>query len=143
MKLILSFIILTLFAESNGLEQCECNIKNLVTVNQNLERLTGTDIQLLLCTFDENCKSNSEFSSFSNEMLFEVLRRKPELVIEELSLNKGKYDINLIASELEQPIHDGFDLELIIEEVKSLHQGEEIKLLILNSLEKAVKKGKQ
>ncbi|MDF9801427.1 hypothetical protein OKW21_006736 [Catalinimonas alkaloidigena] len=143
MKLILSFIILTLSAESSDLEQCDCNIKNLVTVNQHLEKLSETDIQLLLCTFDESCKNNSEFSSFSNEMLFEVLSRNPELVIKELSVNKGKYDLNLITSELEKPIHDGFDLEVIVEKVKALHQADEIKSLILSSLEKAVEKGKQ
>ena len=136
-KLILILMIVT----NQGFAQndCACNIKNLVTVNQNLEDLTSEDIGLLLCTFDEACKNNSEFSAFSNEVLFEVMGRRPDILIQEMADNDN-LEFELILSKLENPIHDGFDLERIINKVSAIQEHEKIKEQILQSLNVAMSK---
>ena len=134
-------ILILMIITNQGFAQndCTCNIKNLVTVNQHLEDLTTEDIELLLCTFDDTCKNNSEFSAFSNEVLFEVIGKRPDMLIQEIA-KKDDLELELILSKLESPIHDGFDLKEIYNKVSAIQDHEKIKEQILNSLEIAMNK---
>jgi len=127
MKKLIIILILIVTKQGFAQDNCTCNIKNLVIVNQHLKNLTTEDIELLLCSFNEKCRDNSEFTAFSNEVLFEVLQRQPDLVIQELAVNKNELDLETILSELENPIHDGFDLEEIVKEVSTVKEDEKIK----------------
>lgn len=138
-------IILILIVSKDGYAQhdCACNLKNLITVNQHLDELTDHDINLLLCTFDMKCRDNPEFTAFSNEVLFEAIQRQPELLIQELAENKDELDLQIILSELESPIHDGFDLEQILEKVSAVNEDEKIKEQVVYSLTVAIDKMKK
>ncbi len=83
---------------------------------------------------------HSEFASFSNEILFEVVQRQPNLLIKGLTANKDDLSIQTILSELENPVHDGFDLREIIDKVSVIEEYEEMKNRVVQSLNVALGK---
>ncbi len=135
-----SVVLLMLFAKvCFAQEDCACSVKNLAIVQNHLDSLTKEDVQLLLCTFDESCANKVEFAQFSNEMLLEVLQRRSDLLIAEISQNKENINLAIILSEFESPIHDGFDVKGIINSVLALDDNE-VKEQILKALAEAARK---
>jgi len=137
---VISVILLTFFANvCFAQEDCVCSVKNLAIVQNHLDSLNEEDIQLLLCTFDESCANNVEFAQFSNEMLFEVLQKRPALLTAEISQNKANINLPIILTELESPIHDGFDVREIMNSISTLDDSA-VKGQILDALGKAADK---
>jgi len=45
-------------------------------------------VKKFLCTFDKTCKSNKEYSKRSNDMLFQLLLKNPNLFLMSVTLSK-------------------------------------------------------
>jgi hypothetical protein len=124
--------------------QCEkCDIAKVQRAYENLDNLTTEIVGEFLCTFDNKCKVNVEFSQWSNETLFRVLESSPETFFE--SLKHYKVDRELIIREIDEPIED-FDLQTIYLKIKQTPVSADIdtfKTRILNSLILATDKGGQ
>ena len=87
---------------------CKCNIQNVVEVKTNMESLTKESLIDFLCTFDELCKNNAEFSQFSNEVLFEVLNNNPDFLIRVLD-GQSDQTKKYVYKEISNPINDKFN----------------------------------
>ena len=95
----------------------QCNIKILLTLEDHLENPSDKELNNFFETFDESCKTNIEYSEFSNELLFKVLQKYPNRAIQILKNNKNikrKY----ILKELQNPVHDGFNISNIIKKIE-------------------------
>jgi|GEM_PF-5448943 len=61
------------FNEVNKQECEKCDRQKVLAVSQNMDSLNYQLVYDLLCTFDESCSRNAEYSEFSNEVLYKVL----------------------------------------------------------------------
>jgi len=104
------------------------------------ENITYADVKDFLCTIGPECKSNAEFSEFSNETLYTLLERRPEIVIDVLAKEK-EFNTKYIYEIITRPINDSFDLKTIYSGVESIDtSSKDVKNKILKSLKKAIDK---
>ncbi len=94
-----------------------CNISLLLILEHHLENPSDKDLNNFLETFDKSCQINVEYSEFSNELLFKVLQKYPNRMISILSKNKN-IKLKYILKELHNPVHDGFDINNIINKIQ-------------------------
>jgi len=95
-----------------------CSSEILLRTHENLEKLDLKTVAEFLATFSDSCRSNAEYSEWSNELLFEVLGRQPDRVIEILHKNSSLHR-ELIVEELSNPILDP-DLDGLVLLVRGL-----------------------
>jgi hypothetical protein len=111
----------------------------IVDISDRVQKYTYAQIQDFLCTFDAQCESNVEFSEFSNEQLFKILESYPQVLIQVLqAVDDSKQ--HLILDELENPIHDGFDLEVIYAKLSQIEESNAILKKVKVSIESAARK---
>lgn len=120
-------------------DSLKCNIDALIPIVKALKKKQLTDKQILLFlkSFDKLCNTNVEYSEFSNELLFGVLKWYPNKVITILEANKESIDINYIVEELKSPIHDEIDVKGTYTKVLNTNINNEFKSKILYSLDTA------
>ena len=58
-----------------------CSSKILRQTEESIENLKLTTVAEFLATFDKSCKNNVEYSQHSNELLFAITNRKPDMLI--------------------------------------------------------------
>lgn len=115
-------------------DKSKCRTEPLLTVHENIDSLTEIIILNFLNTFSVTCEANVEFSEMSNEMLFRVLTKSPELVINVLSKNSSQLDTTSIFEELESPLHDLIPIDSIKASIELLNVDSEFKEAILTRL---------
>jgi hypothetical protein len=131
----LTLTLSTSFAQTD----CEkCDIEKVKTVHENIDNLTFKMVEDFLCTFDHSCETNIEFSQWSNEMLYKVLDKEPELTIKVLDQSQ-LYNFEILLDEIENPIHD-FDYQNIYEKVSEVKTENDFKQKVLKSIELAADK---
>ncbi|SER39068.1 hypothetical protein SAMN05444359_13930 [Neolewinella agarilytica] len=116
-----------------------CSIEVLKKTSENINKLDLVTVAEFLASFHNECANNVEFLEWSNELLFEVAKNKPDFLLQILNKNDS-LDKDLIKSEFENPIHDGFDINDIIEKIEMSNSSEEIKEEITESLKIAKSK---
>lgn len=102
-----------------------CSMEVLKKTSENLNELDLVAVAEFLASFHRKCANNVEFSKWSNELLFEVAKNKPDFLLQILNKNDS-LDKDLIKSKFENPIHDGFDITDIIEKIEMSNSSEEI-----------------
>lgn len=127
----------SLLASAQKCKKCDMNAD--VDISDRVQKNTYSQIQSFLCTFDEQCRSNVEFSEFSNEHLFKVIEAYPQVFIQVLQ-NVDDVKQRLILDELEVPIHDGFDLELIYAKLSQIEESNAMLEKVKASIGSAVRK---
>jgi hypothetical protein len=132
--LILSITLTMLTVFGKGpCEKCDINMVKLT--HEKMANLTFDIVQDFLCTFDKVCINNVEFSEWSNEVLFSVLIKEPNLFLQ--VMEKGKINAALIISEIENPIHDLINLQTVYNKIKGTSYDTELKRSILKTVIKA------
>lgn len=118
-----------------------CSTAILLETEKNLGKLDIVLVANFLATFHESCKNNVEYSEWSNELLFLVISKKPDRVLELLSKNSS-LSRDYILNELANPTHEQRDLDKIIESIREqkVPDSDEWKLKIIKSLEAAKEK---
>jgi len=119
----------------------KCDLEKVRIVNQHLDSLTAQMLSEFLCTFDNSCKNNAEYSEYSNETLFAVLEKAPNLFFQVMAT--GQIDNKIILKEIENPISDLINLQNIYNETKLATAKTELKTIYLNALIIAAEKGGQ
>lgn len=132
LTIILTITLSTVFAQSDCLK---CDIEKVKIVNDNIDKLTFQMVKDFLCTFDNSCGANIEYSEWSNEILYKLLDKNPDLVFKVLEQNNFD-NIKTLLDEIENPIHE-FDYQRIYEKVSDLKTKSDIKGRVLKSLELA------
>ena len=121
-------IIITSFTENN----CEkCDIQKVKAVDDHLNSLTYQIVSDFICTFDSTCKTNVEYSEWSNEILFKVLDKSPGIFFQVIT--KEKVDDKQLLNEIENPILD-FDFQTIYDKIKTVAASPDLKQKYLNAL---------
>jgi hypothetical protein len=131
------FTVLMIFGFTNlfaGNDCKKCDIDKVKIVNEHLDSLTFQMIYDFLCTFDSSCRTNAEFSEWSNETIFKLLDKSPKLFFQVIV--KGQVDNKLILREVEGPIRD-YDLQKIYNKIKTINVLSEIKIEYLDAICKA------
>ncbi len=98
-------------------DSLKCNISIVREAYQNIENISGELMLQFLKTFGKDCKNNVEFSEFSNETLFKVIQKNPEVFSEILEKNLNQIDFEEIIFNLRNPLHDLIDLDLTINKI--------------------------
>ena len=126
--------------DDDPLDVCErCNIKSVVNAKTNIKQLDEHAIHNFLCGFGIECVNNAEYSAYSNEVFFMVLKGYPDLVINEVSV-EADLDVNSIIAALSTPVHDGIDLEAVYSSVERVTADQRGKEKILKALTIAIKR---
>ena len=112
-----------------------CEVLTLLYISQHLDSLTKETISLFLSTFSEECNNNAEFSQWSNELLFEVIKADVNLYMKTLN-NGNPSNLGTILKELSNPIIE-FDLQEIYDLIKSSKAPTELIQKHLNSINSA------
>ncbi len=94
-----------------------------------------------MCTFDNSCKNNVEYSEFSNETLFAVLEKAPNLFFQVMTT--GQIDNEIILKEIENPINDLINLQAVYDKTKLATAKTELKTDYLDALILAAEKSGQ
>jgi hypothetical protein len=132
------FLVLTITTSYAQTDCKKCDIEKIKSVNANIDHLTFKMVEDFLCTFDSSCKTNIEFSQWSNEMLYKILNKEPELII--LILDQSQIEnIEILLDEIENPIHE-FNYQDIYEIVSKVKTGKDFKQQVLESIEVAADK---
>ena len=119
-----------LFAQSTT----KCDMAKLLDVSKSVGRVTHQEIVDFLLTFGEECKNNVEYSEWSNDLLFELLEKQTELTVKTIAHQTQRIELAAILENLEEPIHDRFDLKTIIAKVEKVKFNPEMKNEIINRL---------
>lgn len=122
------------------IDSTKCNIDYLLEVRENIDNLDKELISKLLITIDKRCHNNVEFGQFSNELLFMVLEKSPDLFIKTFNELLNDIDTAYIFFDLQNPIHDLIDLKGILTGIKDLKVENESKKLIIKNIEIAEEK---
>ena len=134
-----TLLILTCILLASAQKCKKCDMNAIVDISDRVQKYTYAQIQDFLCTFDAQCESNVEFSEFSNEQLFKILESYPQVLIQVLqAVDDSKQ--HLILDELENPIHDGFDLEVIYAKLSQIEESNAILKKVKVSIESAARK---
>ena len=109
-----------------------CNIDIVLEVDEEIEALNDKQINLFLYSFDKSCANNVEFGEYSNEVLFKVIGKYPELV----ALNLVKEGINktVIYEELSSPVSELSNIKDTYNTILESNIDESIKKELLNAL---------
>ncbi len=94
-----------------------CNIDIVLEVDENIDSLSENMIYLFLYSFDKVCSSNVEFSEYSNEILFKLLKYYPEQVAK--NIVKDSINQDVILKELSSPINDAINTDEVIKAVEN------------------------
>lgn len=129
------FVLVLIFSISSAIAQknCEkCNIQKIKAVYENIDNLTYKIVDEFLCAFDKSCDANVEFSQWSNEMLFNVIKNSAHLYFEVLK-NLSEEKKTLLLKEIETPIQE-MDLNKVSDKIKSVNISKELKNKYLTAL---------
>jgi len=133
MRIILITILLFTLTKMSAMTLCEkCDIEKINIIYNNLDNLTFEMVDDFLCTFDKSCKNNVEFTQWSNEMLFKVLTKSPELYFKVLTKGKLK-NAELLLEEIKNPVIE-IDYQIIYDKIKKVDTEEKLKKEYLKML---------
>lgn len=118
-------------------QKCEkCDVQKVLAVSQNMDDLNYQFVYNLLCTFDESCSRNVEYSEFSNEVLYKLLSKHPKAIVEIISDNP-ELNSEYIYKQMSSPLLD-YDYNNIINSVKAIEGNADVKNSIIKSVKKAI-----
>lgn len=137
MTIILTLTLSTVFAQ---IDCKKCDIEKVKVVSENMDNLNIHIVEEFLCTFDNSCNTNIEYSQWSNEILYQLFDNDPELIFK--VFEQGQVDnAQILLNELEHPIQD-FDYQKIYNEIEETKTNSDFKDKVLKSIELAAyKKG--
>jgi len=119
----------------------ECPLCSVEAVSIAQERLASLNKEDFLCfigTFDPTCSTNVEYSEFSNEVLFNVLLKHPQYVVEYVTDNGEAMKTEYILGRLASPISDEIPVEQCIKAVSNTEGSSTAKTRIIASLKSSL-----
>jgi len=141
MKELFTILILLTFLTAFADKNCKkCDLEKVKTVNEHLDSLTFQIVNEFLCTFDNSCINNAEYSEWSNETLFKVLDKAPTIFFQVVA--KGQVDKKILLRQIENPIND-IDIQIIYNKIKETKVPTDLKTEYLNALISAANYGGQ
>ena len=113
---------------------CEtCDLDKVKVTQEYLYDLNFARVQDFLCTLDESCQDNLEFTKRSNETLFDVVHNAPEVFLKVLQFGKLKNQ-DFILEELGRPSHAGINVEVNSIKINEHDEKYMFKYVVLSAL---------
>jgi hypothetical protein len=135
-SVLMIFLLSSTFVFCKGQEKLtekKCDIDIITFTNERIDSLNEAIVLKFLSVFDATCNTNVEFSEYSNEVLFAVLEKRPDLVI--IALDKYSYlSKDYILKNLQQPVNDEINIEKVKDEVAKVKTKSKIKEEVIKSL---------
>lgn len=123
------------FAWLGGYAQPDpCDSELLLQTSKGFTSLYESHIRSFLATFKDKCDSE-EYKEWRNELLFDILERYPDNVIQ--LLGTRSLPVKVILEELKSPVSDGIDFEKLITKVEDSKVDSQAKQQVLESLKAA------
>ena len=119
-----------------GQEIVKCDVNVLGHTSDKLEKLTKEDVKNFLLTFDQSCGTAIEFSEWSNELLFDVLQKHPELMLRTLETEGTKIKKDAILRELSSQLLDKVNVNGLIKKVEQVNINGLLKKEVIDNLKK-------
>jgi len=94
-----------------------CDIDIVLETDENMDSLSDNLIYLFLYSFDESCSNNVEFSEYSNEVLFKLLKHYPDQAAKNIIRDEINQDV--IFKELSSPINDAISVDEVVESLEN------------------------
>lgn len=116
-----------------------CSTEILEKTANSLDELAVSTVAEFLASFHRDCSKNTEYSTWANELLFEVALEKPDFLLGLLHKNNS-LDKKMIIDEFKSPVNDEINLEQILEKVEKSSGPIDIKKEIINALKMAQSK---
>ncbi|PHN00556.1 hypothetical protein [Flavilitoribacter nigricans] len=110
----------------------KCDIDKIKIVNENLEQLDYEMVMEFLCTLDVICRTNTEYSEWSNEMIFLLLENSPGTFFQALQ-DEGLDVLNEVLDKIKSPVME-FNYQEIHSKIENLDQQGSVKNKILKAL---------
>ena len=117
-------------------DSLKCSIIIVRETDNKIDELTSSEIKMFLCTFSKECSRNIEYTEYSNEVLFKVLKLYPSQFVDCINLNPD-IEFEYILSELANPLLD-INGKKLITNVQQAEGEPDIKSKIIESLKKAM-----
>jgi hypothetical protein len=133
--------VLTIFALASvscfGQAIQKCDVTVLRMISMDIGKLNEDEIGDFLLTFGKECRSNVEYSEWSNELLFSLLDKQTELTLRTIEKERNRIEIEEILGELSSPVHDGIEIKELITRVEKLKIDEMLKKKVMERLKAA------
>jgi hypothetical protein len=114
-----------------------CNIKVVLATERSMDDMDLSKVNKFLYSFCDSCRSNIEYSQYSNRVLFELLENHAELVLNSLKEN-DELDVDKILQEISMPVSDATDLRKLKMIIQKIEDKNDIKEGVLNSISVAI-----
>ncbi|WP_299215249.1 hypothetical protein [uncultured Aquimarina sp.] len=118
-----------------------CEIITLVKIDSLIKQNTDLNDQnfaVFFANMNPKCSTNVEYIELNNELIYKTLQSNPKKFIAFLSrVSKKKEMLEFVLSQLQNPIHDGIELNKISEKLdKAETEDPETQTLVLESIKK-------
>jgi len=117
------------FLENSSQNSLKCNIDIVREIDKNFDKLSAISLRYFLMTFSKDCKNNAEYLEYSNEILFKLLDKYPDVLVQVMNDNKKELDIDCILYSVSHPVNDKIDLLHIKHQLQNLKNPMALKLL--------------
>lgn len=108
-----------------------CNSKVLGRTDKQLEAINENDIKKFLCTLQSQCKDDIEFAEQSNNILFTLINKQTDTLLQCIDRNKD-FDRNYLLNQLANPIKD-YNIDEIISKAEKSNISEELKTQLIKA----------
>jgi hypothetical protein len=115
-------------------------MKVLIPISKNLGTVRQSGIKKFLMTFGEVCKTNVEYSQWSNELLFDLLDKQTELTLRTIEKEEQKIEKLAIIKVLQSPLLDRVNIKKLKERIEKITIKPTLKNEIIKALESAMGK---
>ena len=92
--------------QNNDTLLSKCSLDIILQIENDIDSLTIQKMRAFLNNFSKDCRNNVEFSEVSNEVLFIVMEKYPELFVTVMCDNNAEIECEEIYFQLSQPLHD-------------------------------------
>lgn len=137
MKLILLCLLafpVLLATSAYGQENIKCDVKILRQVSEKMGTLTQPEITTFLSTFGKECKSNAEYSNWSNDLLLVLLDVQTEVTLKTIEESQSQFELDVILDNLDQPVTDRVNVKTLAPKVQKVSMDEGLKKRIVAKL---------
>jgi hypothetical protein len=121
------------FMGINNFDPDKCRGEALLAIREKMDRLNESLILDFLSTFSVVCEPNVEFNQWSNELLFRVMEKQPDIFAKTLYKNLATVDTTAIFDVIGAPLLDP-DLRGISEKISRVDVDQKLKNKIIRRL---------
>jgi len=109
-------------SQNNDALLSKCSLDIILQIENDIDALTLQKMRAFLTNFSKDCRNNVEFSEVSNEVLFIVIEKYPELFVTVMCDNNAEIECEEIYFQLSQPLHDLIPVDSIYNRINQITQ---------------------